>query len=323
MCTAIAFTATAHYFGRNLDLEHSYGEGVVITPRQYPLSFRRLPALTRHYAIIGMAAVREGYPLYFDGTNEHGLSMAGLNFPASARYLPAREGADNVASFECIPWILGRCRTLREAREQLRTLRLTNDSFSEALPVSPLHWLIADPTGAIAVEPMADGLHIHEDRVGVLTNEPPFEMQMNRLADYRALSPAQPPQRLMPGAELPLYSKGMGGIGLPGDLSSSSRFVRAVFLKGNARTGDTEEERVGQFFHILSGVEQLRGCTRTPEGDEFTRYTSCCNTERGIYYYTTYTNRRITAVDLRREDMDAAGLIVYPQETREQIHRQN
>ena len=109
----------------------------------------------------------------------------------------------------------------------------------------------------------------------------------------------------------------MGAIGLPGDLSSPSRFVRAAFTKLNAVSGSSEEEAVRQFFHILSAVAQTRGCARAA-GDryEYTVYTSCCNMDRGIYYYTTYENSRITAVDMHRTDLDGKALSVYPLATR-------
>ena len=103
MCTAISYKTDAHYFGRNLDLERGYGECVVITPRYCPLPLRHLPDLTEHYAMIGTAAVAQGYPLYFEATNERGLSMAGLNFPGNAHYAEVADGHDNVASFELIP----------------------------------------------------------------------------------------------------------------------------------------------------------------------------------------------------------------------------
>ena len=116
MCTAISFSGNRHYFGRNLDVEAHYEEQVVTTPRNFPLPFRKLPLLARHHAIIGIATVAEGYPLYYDAVNEHGLAMAGLSFPHSARYFPYRQGADNVTHFELIPWVLSQCATVREAR---------------------------------------------------------------------------------------------------------------------------------------------------------------------------------------------------------------
>ena len=86
MCTAISVTVKDNYFGRNLDFEHSFGEKVIITSRNFKFSFRNGKKIEKHYAIIGMGIERKGFPLYFDATNEAGLSAAGLNFPYSARY---------------------------------------------------------------------------------------------------------------------------------------------------------------------------------------------------------------------------------------------
>ena len=116
----------------------------------------------------------------------------------------------------------------------------------------------------------------------------------------------------------------MGALGLPGDLSSQSRFVRAAFTKLNSVSGDSEGESVSQFFHILGSVEQQRGCCLAGEGKyEITIYTSCCNADRGIYYYTTYENSQITAVDVHREELDGESLARYPMFREQQIHLQN
>ena len=111
MCTAATYTGKDHYFGRNLDLELSYNESVTVTPRKFPLKFHQVHDMNEHFAIIGMATVVADYPLYYDATNEKGLSMAGLNFPGNADYKEPAEDVDNVASFEFIPWILGQCGT--------------------------------------------------------------------------------------------------------------------------------------------------------------------------------------------------------------------
>lgn len=313
MCTAISFLSHDHYFGRNLDLEYGYREQVTIVPRNFPLPFRTQPTLERHYAIIGMAHVAEGYPLYYDAINETGLGMAGLNFPGFAHYNRPCEGTDNISSFEFIPWILGRCATLKEARDLLANINLADIPFSDQFPLAPLHWIIADSSGAITVESTQEGLSVYENPVGILTNNPPFPYHMTNLAQYMALSPGVPENRFAPGVELYPFSRGMGAIGLPGDLSSPSRFVRAAFTKENSCCGSTEEEQVRQFFHILGAVSMVRGSLRL-EGEklELTRYTCCCNTRRGIYYYTTYENSRITAVDLHKEDLDGSCLIAYP-----------
>lgn len=324
MCTAATLKTGSHYFGRTLDLEYSYHETVTITPRNYPFRFRRMGDLPAHHAMIGMAYVSHDYPLYYEATNEKGLSMAGLNFPRSAVYLPPDPERDDLAPFELIPWVLGQCGSVAQARALLERVNVADLSFSPELPASPLHWLIADRDSAIVAEPLADGLRICDDPVGVLTNEPSFDRQMFHLNNYRHLTRDVPADTFAPGLELELYSRGMGALGLPGDLSSMSRFVRAAFTRLNSRCGTSEEESVGQFFHILGSVEQTDGCVHLGR-ERYVRtvYTSCCNTDRGIYYYTTYNNRQITGVDLHREDLDGCRLISYPLIARQQIRMQN
>lgn len=324
MCTAVSYQTRNHYFGRNLDLEVSYHETVTITPRNYPLPFRRVGDLERHYAMIGMACVSGDYPLYYDATNEAGLSMAGLNFPGNAHYKPEMEGKDNVSPFEFIPWILGQCADLTEAKALLERINLTDIPFSEQLPLSPLHWMIADKSGCLTVECVREGLKIYDNPAKVLTNNPPFDIMLFQLNNYMHLSNQPPDNRFCPDLELNTYSRGMGAMGLPGDLSSASRFVKAAFTRLNSVSGESESESISQFFHILGSVEQQRGCVQLPDGSyELTIYSSCCNTDTGIYYYTTYENSRITGVDMHREDLDGRSLISYPLIQGQQIYMQN
>ena len=203
-------------------------------------------------------------------------------------------------------------------------LNLVDIPFNAQLPTAKLHWLITDRTGSITVEAVADGLHVYENPVEVLTNNPPFPQQMAMLANYRALSPRTPKNTFAPGVDLPELSRGMGGMGLPGDLSSQSRFVRVSFVKMNSLSGDSEEESVSQFFHILGSVDQQRGCCKLGEDKyEITLYTSCCNTDKGIYYYNTYDNHQISAVDMHKEDLDGEKLISYALVKGEQFFKQN
>lgn len=312
MCTAITFEKADHYFGRNLDLEYHYQEAVTITPRKYPFVFRHMPVMTEHFGMIGMATVSEDYPLYYDAVNEYGLSMAGLNFPGNAVYYPFSEAHDNIAPFEFIPWILGQCKTLQDAKACLATLNITGISFNEAFPLSPLHWIIADQTGAITVETLKDGMRITDNPVGILTNNPPFEFHLQNLTNYLNLTAEEPVNRFSSHLEITPYSRGMGAIGLPGDLSSASRFVRGAFAKWNSMCADTESDCICQFFHILSSVEQQQGCVKVNGAYEKTVYSSCINMDKGIYYYTTYENRLINGIHLLRELLNSDSLIIYP-----------
>lgn len=360
MCTAVTFTAKDFYFGRTLDDTISRNEEVVITPRNYLFAFQHMGEMHNHYAIIGMACVektedcvdgsrpeRENrweigrhnsggkepssagreYPLYYEAVNEKGLAMAGLNFVGNAFYQDFEEvmaGREYVAQFELIPWILGQCATVEEARRRLERLTVTGEAFAPGLLPAQLHWMLADKNEAVTIEAVQEGLRMYDNPAGVLTNNPPFPEQMFQLNNYMHISPREPENLFCDRLPLKTYSRGMGALGLPGDLSSQSRFVRAVFTRMNAVAGSSEEENVSQFFHILGAVEQTKGCCQVGENDyEMTIYTSCCNGEKGIYYYTTYGNRQITAVDMRRENLDSVLLLRYPLAAGEQIKMQN
>lgn len=296
MCTAITLSTKDHYFGRNLDMEFSYNEMITITPRNYPFVFQKMPCMQNHYAMIGMAYSPSQYPLYYDATNEMGLSMAGLKFPEESDYKASKNGYDNITPYEFIPWILGQCSNISEVKVLLERINLIAKDYSEELPLTPLHWIISDKGTSITVESVADGLNVYDNPLGVLTNSPEFPLQMFNLKISQII---------------------------PGDWSSLSRFVRATHLKENSVCGDSELESVSQFFHLLGSVEHQRGCKVTDYGLEITQYTSCCNTDKGIYYYKTYENSQITAVDMHKENLDSRQLIHYPLAKKQKIRWQN
>lgn len=320
MCTAATYKTKDFYFGRTLDYEFLYNEEVTVMPRNFPLPLRNLGVLKNHYAMIGMAFVQD-IPLFYDAVNEKGLCMAGLNFVGNAVYGGVEKDKINIAQFEFIPYILGKCASADEALKLLENINVTNQPYSEKLPVSQLHWIIADKTKAIVVECIDGGMKIYDNPAGVLTNNPPFDEQLFNLNNYMRLSPRQPENLFSDKLPLKAYSRGMGALGLPGDLSSQSRFVRVAFTRLNSVSGDSEEESVNQFFHILGSVEQQRGCCIVGEKDyEITIYTSCCNADKGVYYYTTYENHSITAVDMHAEDLESGVLSRFRLDRREKFN---
>lgn len=313
MCTAAAYRPGEFYFGRTLDDKHSLGEEIAVLPRNAPLSFRHMGVMSRHYAIIGMAYCAGDEPLYYDAVNEKGLGMAGLNFIDHAHYGEFAQGKNNVTHFELIPWVLCQCADIREAKALLERVNLTRTPFHPGMRVARLHWMIADREGSLTVEAMADGPRVYPNPVGILTNDPPFDQQMLHLSSYMHLSTRPPRNLFSDRLDLRPHSSGAGALGLPGDLSSRSRFVRAAFAKLNAVSDPSEEACVSQFFHILGTVQQPRGCNVTGDGDMITTiYTSCCNAGKGIYYYTTYDNHQISAVSLRRTNLEGNRPVRYP-----------
>lgn len=315
MCTAVS---ERHLFGRTLDLERSFGEAVVITPRRFALPYLYRPPQTSHLAMIGMAHVAEGRPLYYDAVNEAGLAIAALSFPHACHYHPPAQGKINLASFELLPFVLGQCRGLGEAAALLCEINLTPDAFLPSLPPTPLHWLIADGSGSLVVESRQTGLEITQNPFGVLTNAPEFSYHSTRVADFMQLGARPPENRLAPELDLSPYSRGMGALGLPGDFSSSSRFTRAFFAKTHTVKGDTPTEEISRFFHVMDTVSLPRGIALTEEGMPIlTLYTSCIDTKSGAYHFTTYRSRRIRTVQLRNADLDASRLTAFPTESEE------
>lgn len=323
MCTAFSFTSNDHYFGRNLDLDYRYNETVVIMPRNYPLSFRHKSPTTAHYAMIGIATVMDNFPLYYEGINEAGLCIAGLNFPGNGQYNPYDAVKENIATFELIPWVLACCRSVDDAVQKLSGINLCNTPFRDDLPPTPLHWILSDSTRCVTIEPLSGELIITENPVGVLTNNPPFAYHLYNLSNYMNLTPTQPQNRFSDQLELTPYSLGLGAFGLPGDFSSSSRFIRCAYIKENTVKPDTESACVSQVFHILNAVAQYDGCVEANTGFEKTIYSICCNASRGIFYYKTYYNSQITAIKLHSEDLDRSMLIQYSLTEDQQIAWQN
>ena len=311
MCTAISVKNKDHYFGRNLDYHCDFGERITITPRNYRFNFINGRTCNSHYAIIGSALPNKNYPLYFDATNEMGLSVAGLNFPEFTHYNDKLPGKTNVASFEFIPWVLTGCATVDEVCNLLKNTNITNQCFDENMAPTPLHWLIADKDSAITVEQTKNGIQVYKNKLGALTNSPGFDMQMLNLSNYVTLSPEWSNDGYLSEIDILSYGKGIGAVGLPGDCSPMSRFVRAGFNKMNCEFGKTENESVSSFFHLLNSVYHIKGCVRENDELQMTHYSSCCNTTKGIYYYTTYFNSEINAVDMHKENLDTDELIIY------------
>lgn len=309
MCTAASFKNKNTYFGRTLDYEFSYGEKVTITPRNYPFEFRHLGLNSNHYAIIGMAHIHNDYPMYYDAMNEYGLGMAGLNFVGNAKYNEVIEGKENVAQFEFISFILSTCKNVLEAKNKIKEINLVKTPYNEYYPAAKLHWILRDTNDCIVVESMEDGLHIYDNKTGSLTNNPPFNYQLENLKNYVSLNNDEPNKSF--SFDDAFYSRGMASIGLPGDLTSQGRFVRVAYTAHFSVASPDENSSVNQFFHILESVWQTRGLCKINDKYEITIYASCMNLNEGVYYYKTYDNPQVSAVYLKNESLNSSKLISY------------
>ena len=271
MCTGIWFEN--RFFGRTLDWMESYGEKLVAAPRNFKFEFRFVDGMESHFAMMGMAVVSDNYPLFYEGFNEAGLGMAGLFFEEDTVYHDRCEGKINVAPFEMIPYILGQCKSVKEARSKLDNMNIVNERFNERWGTSPLHWMLADKKECIVVESLENGLKVYDNNYGVMTNSPTFDKQVSNYNNY-----------------MNLYNN------LPGNWSSMSRFVRAVYMRNNSKLRDIDD-RVEHFFRMLDYVSQIRGCNQDKDRDEeITLYSCCQDLDKGIYYYAIYQCREIKAL---------------------------
>ena len=307
MCTSLTLPTPdgTNLFGRTLDLDAHFGEAPTLTPRRYPFTFADCYPLTHHYAFLGMATVMDGpaasgYPLYAEAMNEKGLCMAGLRFAESAVYAPRpRAGFLNLAPWELIPYLLGTCATVAEARAALSDICVVDKPFSDTVGTAPLHWHIADaaPThGGLILEVTSEGMRIYDDDsphgVGILTNEPPYPHQLATLRACNARRGDEP--------------------GLPGDYSSPSRFTRAATLRrwavermGNGQTGgEGKDADVARFFSLLGAVSPTVGAVMTPEGKcHRTLYTCCMDTAAGVYHWRREEETEVRAVTFAECDL--------------------
>lgn len=306
MCTTIAIAGQQFCFGRNMDIAEDFGQQVLLVPERAPLPLRQETALDTHYAILGMARLQDGFPLFADAMNEHGLCMAGLNFPQFAHYPDGNSWKPySIAPFEMIPWVLGQCRTLAEAKQLLAHTELAAIPFSGTMPLTPLHWHIADASGSLAAEPLMGGLQLTDNPAGVLTNSPPLSYQLAYLGQFRHLSPEENERKWC----VPACSKGLGNLGLPGDASSMSRFVRAAILREQADF--RHDDVIRQCFHLLDAVSVIRGTIRLPEGGEYcTRYRCCMEPQGMRYHYRKYADNACRTVQAAPSQMQGREILL-------------
>lgn len=311
MCTVITWESHGKYFGRNMDLDYHFGETAVVVPRHCPLHFHLAKAQPTHYALIGMASIVDHTPLFSEAMNEYGVAMAGLNFPSQVFQEPNQDYL-NLTPYEIIPYLLGRVTSVKEAKTYLKTLRFVSIPFKDGLPVQPLHFILSDRYESVVIESTPSGIQVHENTLGILTNEPDFYFQLANLTHYMQLSPKQPVNTFDEALSLTPFGQGAGSIGLPGDSSPTSRFVQAAFLRAHAKKTASEEEDITQMFHMLDRVKMVEGTVVLPNGRlDLTTYSSVMALTSQTYYFKTYANNQLQAIRLHGEDLDGSNLITY------------
>ena len=328
MCTALSIKSKEgnNFFGRNMDLEYNFNQSVIVIPRNYKYENKVTGKMVGgKYAIIGMGSVIDNHAAMADGMNEKGLACAGLNFAGYAYYEENKvEGKENIAPYDFILWVLFNHESIDEVKEAINNIELVNVPLNEKYPVPTLHWMVVDKYGkSIVIEKTKSKFSIYDNTVGVLTNNPTFDWQLTNLNEYIGLTEEHPKETKWCDQEIKALGVGAGTRGIPGDFASVSRFVRIAFIKSRMPEVDNISA-IPQFLHMLDYVAMVKGGAMTPEGKEdFTLYSSCMNQEKGIYYYKTYSNNRINAIDINKEDLNESKVKVFPYLINEDINYQN
>ena len=310
MCTAIFLKSNnRHIFGRNLDVEEDIKDRkVIITPRNYPLIFKKENIINNHYAFLGMAIDVNNTPLYFDGMNEYGLCIASLNFPIYGCLNDVKDNHINLSSYEIISYVLAKFKTVDEVKNNLSNLNITNIDFNIYLKSVSLHYLISDKDKSIVIEQTVDGVKIYDNLFNILTNAPEFSYHVRNINSYLNFNNKYPVNNFK-NIDLKPYCVGDNMIGIPGDYSSNSRFIKGAYLINNAIYDD--EDILFCHQHILENLKMVKGIATSSDGRaEYTAYSASFDQDNLIYYFKNYNSLSYEFVNLNKIDnLDDVNLI--------------
>lgn len=309
-CTGISFQAKdgSHVLARTIE----WGEGelpseYVVIPRGQMLQSYTptgINGLTfrAKYGVAGLSVVQKEF--IAEGLNEAGLSAGLFYFPHYGSYVTYQEerNAETLSDLQVVAWMLSQFATVDEVKVAISGVRVI--TLERPGTTATVHWRIADAKGNQVVLEIEDGVpHFYENKIGVLTNSPGFIWQQTNLNNYVNLYPGAAPSHPLAGITLRPFGAGSGFLGMPGDVTPPSRFVRAAFYKATAPELATAHETILQCFHILNnfdipiGIEHPQG--KVPDIPSATQWTTASDlTNLRIYYKTAYNNS-IRCIDLK------------------------
>ena len=315
MCTSLKLKYKERYvFGRNLDLEYHFNEGVIALNESYLMKYKFLKEEKANKEILGIGSLIDDYPLFAEAMNEDGLCIAGLNYPGNAYYHEnIEENKINLAPYELINYLLIHAKNVDDVKEISKNIHLVAKSFKEGLPLSYLHYLISDKDKSIVLEPDKDGIKIYDNSYEVLTNNPSFPFHLENVKQYGNLSNKYYLNNLTNKSDLKPFCIGLNAHGLPGDFSSPSRFIKTLYLKEKAEENLTsEEELINEAFHIFSSVSVIKGSALTSENkSEITIYTSVLDPFNFVYYYKTYEDLSVKSVAFKNITFDKKNIVYF------------
>jgi choloylglycine hydrolase len=316
--------------GRSMELGMPLESAVMLVPRGYRMSATRpdqKPGTTwvAKYGFAGMNTL--GVDISTDGLNEAGLSVGTLYIPGFVQYqpFPAAAGAAAVSNLELSNWLLSLFATVGEVRAALPKITVYDVTIAPAGP-QPLHWAIFDAQGgAIVVEYVGGKLQIHDNPIGTLTNSPNFEWHQTNLSNFVNLTNQNVDPLQLGAVKIQPLSQGSGLLGIPGDYTGPSRFVRATGLAWSTVPPATAAEGANAAFHVLNAVDIPIGAVaqRMPGKDgaaptlafEQTQWATVHDLANRLLYFRTYGNLAIRKVDLRKIDFTGKTILHIPMPT--------
>jgi choloylglycine hydrolase len=316
-------------FARTLEFALDINSNVIIVPRgkEYvgstPAEKPGLRWKTK-YGMVGMNAF--DMPVMVDGLNEKGLHVGLFYFPGFAKYqeIKAEEVGKALAPWELGVFLLGTCSDVKEAVAAARDVRVGEVVQKDMGFVPPVHYIVTDAKGkSVVLEYTGGELMVHDNPFGVMSNSPPFDWHMTNLSNYVNMTVSNVPKIEVGGKEVRGLGQGSGMLGIPGDFTPPSRFVRAVAFSKSALPVDTAKEGVLQAFHILNQFDIPKGAARGVEhGKEvadYTLWTTAADLKNLRYYFRTYDNSKIRMIDLKSADLDAKEIKTIPIRSKEEI----
>ncbi|MDJ1157263.1 choloylglycine hydrolase family protein [Chelatococcus sp. SYSU_G07232] len=324
-CTSFLLKAAdgSPVYGRTMEYGIDLKSSVIIIPRGQPYVATGPaggPGLkwSSKYAVVGMSAF--GKPGVADGMNEKGLAGGNLYFPGFAGYAdPAKaDPARSIAGAEFLTWVLTSFATVAEVKAALAGVEVIDAPVAELGGIAPpFHFALHDASGAsIVIEPIDGKLRVYDNPLGVLTNSPTFDWHMTNLRNYIKISPVNADPVSIEGLKLEPFGQGSGLLGIPGDPTPPSRFLRAIGYVISAKTLPTGAETVRLAEHILNNfdipVGFIRGTPKEGGGLEYTQFSAIADLKARRYYIKTYDNQVLRSVDLMSFDLDAKTIRSAP-----------
>lgn len=294
--------------------------GFVVSPRghqhqSYTPTGENGLKYTGVYGYVGIYTEYE--PFVVEGVNESGLSAGLFFFPNYGDYAPYKEAenAKTLCDMQFVTWVLSQFSSISQVKDAIKKINLVTLNSK----IGAVHWRITEPSGKMVVLEVVGGVpHFYDNPLGVITNAPGFQWHMTNLDNYINLEPGTEADRtIKPGVVLQSLGHGSGNLGLPGDFTSPSRFVRAAFFQTTAPVLDTGFETVTQAFHILNNFDIPIGSQHVraeiPKGlPSGTQFTAATDLKAMKLYYRTAWNSNIRCIDLINIDFHKVKYQSHP-----------